>query len=92
MALSLAARAAMAPVLARLGDRYEAGWYDDTRARWLAGRCPCCAAELTEWEWLGVVTEPAAVAEGVTLCGRCIGQGHEGPPDALLLLLAALLP
>lgn len=59
--------------------------------RWKRGDCPCCPSELVEWDWNGVVYQPEAVAEGVILCGRCIGNEHHRPAELrnLLELLAA---
>ncbi len=66
--------------------------FDDCRSRWLAGLCPCCGASICEWEWDDVVWEPAAIAEGVQLCGRCIGNEHDVTPGFTELLLASLVP
>jgi hypothetical protein len=65
-----------------------------TRDRWIAGLCLCCSGELAGWEDLqGVVHEPEAVAEGVFMCGRCIGKNHHiDPPEVLYGLLKALVP
>jgi len=63
------------------------------RRYWREGRCPCCGSELTSWPGRDRDYEPAAVAEGVFMCGRCIGNRHyEDPPGFLDELLEALVP
>jgi hypothetical protein len=66
----------------------------DCRRYWLAGRCPCCGSELCEWPAPdGSLVAPETVAEGVVMCGRCIGNHHhEKPGEFLPLLLESLLP
>jgi hypothetical protein len=61
------------------------------RRAWLAGRCPCCKSGLWEWEWDGVVTEPEVIAEGVTMCGRCIANEHDRD-DMIAEILRLLVP
>lgn len=49
----------------------------DTRRRFLAGLCPCCCGDIIPWPGPdGIDYEPEPVAEGVMLCGRCIGNEH----------------
>jgi hypothetical protein len=63
-----------------------------TRERWLAGACPCCGGPICEHEYRNEVTDPQLVAEGVTLCGRCIANEHHETDGFLELLVASLLP
>lgn len=66
--------------------------YAGCRAAWRAGRCPCCSGVLEDWTWGEVTHQPAAVAEGVVFCGRCIGQRHHlDLPLFLPQLLKALV-
>jgi hypothetical protein len=59
--------------------------------RWAAGRCPCCAGGIDEWEdSRGEVTGPEVIAEGVSVCGRCIANGHMNPEGFLEALLEAI--
>jgi len=59
---------------------------------WAAGVCPCCSSALDSWPAPdGRTVEPAAIGEGVMLCGRCIGnRHHEDPPGFAGLLLRAI--
>jgi len=66
--------------------------FDGTRERWLAGLCPCCGGDLCEWEWRDEVHEPQPIAEGVMLCGRCIGNEHHVTPGFTEVILASLVP
>ena len=45
----------------------------ETYRRWAAGCCPCCGGSLT-----GYIdgTEPEAIGEGVSVCGRCAAMQH----------------
>jgi hypothetical protein len=63
--------------------------FSDARARWLAGKCPCCGMEIEEW-YDG--TEPEALGEGVSICGRCVANQHMTDPDVLEAMLRSLLP
>ena len=59
--------------------------------RWAAGRCPCCAGPVDDWEdSAGEITDPEAIAERVMLCGRCIANEHHTPPGFLAALLEAI--
>jgi hypothetical protein len=62
--------------------------FADARARWLAGLCPCCGGEVCEHH---DGTEPAPIAEGVMICGRCIANYHLAQPDFVETMLASLL-
>jgi hypothetical protein len=60
----------------------------DPRSRWLAGLCPCCGTDLTEHV---DGTQPEAIGEGVTICGRCVANDHmrDGFRELLLAALVA---
>ena len=61
----------------------------DARPRWEAGLCPCCGGELCAWPGPdGTDVQPAPIAEGVTMCGRCIGNHHNDPETTQILLKA----
>jgi CO dehydrogenase/acetyl-CoA synthase alpha subunit len=67
----------------------------EERKRWEAGLCPCCAGDICEWTatYDGTVYEPEPIAEGVMMCGRCIGnEHHAGEFNVVPLILAALVP
>ena len=47
------------------------------RDAYLAGKCPCCGSSLIEWNDNNRNTYcPAPIAEGVMICGRCVGNRH----------------
>lgn len=58
--------------------------------RWARGECPCCGSVLCEWEWDGELFEPRPIGEGVTICGRCVGNDHDEPPEFARLMLEAI--
>ena len=62
------------------------------RAYYLRGDCPCCGSPLVSWPGSDREYEPEAVAEGVMMCGRCIGSHHYEPPGFLADLLRSLTP
>jgi hypothetical protein len=57
------------------------------RGSWLAGRCPCCSADL---DWWG--RDPEPIAEGVMICGRCAENEHHADPEFIQMMLTSLLP
>jgi len=64
----------------------------DIRPRWEAGLCPCCGSELCAWPGPdGTEHQPAPIAEGVIMCGRCIGNQHNDA-ETTAALLSALVP
>ena len=69
-----------------------AEWLKDCRRLWQAGLCLCCGGELCGWKWNGIVHEPTAIAEGVMMCGRCIGNNHQEVDGLLTGMLRALVP
>jgi hypothetical protein len=58
--------------------------------RWKEQRCPCCGSELWDWEWKGEVTAPAAIAEGILLCGRCTANDHADEPEFVRGMMEAI--
>lgn len=41
------------------------------------GMCPCCCSPLFGWTGNdGEEHEPEPIAEGVEICGRCVGNKH----------------
>lgn len=61
----------------------------ETRRRWEAGLCPCCAGDLCEWV---DGTQSAAIGEEVLICGRCAANDHvasvPGLAEAMLMAIA----
>jgi hypothetical protein len=68
--------------------------FEDVRSRWLAGLCPCCGSEICGWDhtYRDESYEPEPIAEGVMICGRCVGNEHVVDPEFRDAMLAALLP
>jgi hypothetical protein len=75
-------------------EKFTAEDFTECRRLWLAGKCPCCGAELDSWINSNHETiQPEAIAEGVMMCGRCIGNEHHIRPEGFLeMLLKSLLP
>lgn len=73
----------------RSGD-IPADFFSDAHARWAAGRCPCCASDMCEWEWNGEVAEPRAIGEGVMMCGRCVANNHHEETGFIPAMLEAI--
>lgn len=62
-----------------------------TRRYYQAGMCPCCGSDLTSWPSpSGEYIEPQAIAEGVMLCGRCIGNEHQETPGFVEWILQSI--
>jgi hypothetical protein len=82
-------RAAIRERIAAIPGVQSADIFDDARARWLAGLCPCCGHDADVPDVDG--QEPEVIGDGVMICGRCIRNRHldGGVGDALLL---AVLP
>lgn len=66
---------------------YDPVSFTGTYRRWAAGLCPCCGARLTEWT---DGTPPAAIGEGVMVCGRCVAMDHLSPDGFRDMLLDAI--
>lgn len=64
----------------------------ETYRRWLAGCCPCCGGDIGDYvDGAGAVIEPAAIAELVRICGRCVAMEHlSRDPGLARAMLAAI--
>jgi hypothetical protein len=79
------------PILRVQGKEAQVSESDSIRRAWEDGKCPCCTGDLIPWPGPdGVEHEPEAIAEGVMMCGRCMGNEHY--IEAAEFILSSLIP